>query len=262
MAQDSKNIQSVQRAIDIIDCISNAQSALSLKSISTQLGLNINTTRGLVNTLLRNELLSKNAESNNYSLGYYFLTKSHLVYDSHIRHISEIAHPKMKLISDKLSVACWLQVNFYNTVHTVKTVVPSNSHYFYVPQSDDKLPLHSTASGKLHIAYLSEEERRKTINSLPFECFTKYTITSKEDFTKAVNRVIQLGYATELMETDSSISSIAVPFFNTQNTLAGTISIVATSTIIEGIFDEAIISLKKAGESITDAITRQKRFDK
>ena len=61
-------IQSVQRAIDIINCIENAKRSLSLNEISSQLGLNINTARGLAQTLLANGYLSKDTKQGTYKL--------------------------------------------------------------------------------------------------------------------------------------------------------------------------------------------------
>ena len=62
MNNNPKNIQSVQRAIDIINCVAEAERKISLKEISSKLGLNINTARGLAQTLLANGFLSKDVE--------------------------------------------------------------------------------------------------------------------------------------------------------------------------------------------------------
>lgn len=46
MDGDIKKIQSVQRALDIINCVANSNSRITLKEITELLGLNINTARG------------------------------------------------------------------------------------------------------------------------------------------------------------------------------------------------------------------------
>ena len=81
-----KPIQSVERAIKILDCFSLITPSLSLASISEMTGLNINTTRGLVNTLVENQLLLRDADTGNYKLGFYFVSKALIVildYSSH-----------------------------------------------------------------------------------------------------------------------------------------------------------------------------------
>ena len=49
-----KNIQSVQRAIDILNCFTAANPALSLGEISARLQLNKATVHGILNTLHNN----------------------------------------------------------------------------------------------------------------------------------------------------------------------------------------------------------------
>ncbi|SQC98502.1 IclR helix-turn-helix domain [Fusobacterium necrophorum subsp. necrophorum] len=49
-----KVIQSIQRAINILNCFDQNNLVLSLNEISQKLDLNINTTRGLVNSLVVN----------------------------------------------------------------------------------------------------------------------------------------------------------------------------------------------------------------
>ena len=56
-----KRIQSIQRAINILNCINEEYPSLSLSQISEQLNLHINTVRGIVNTLAVNGLLTHNA---------------------------------------------------------------------------------------------------------------------------------------------------------------------------------------------------------
>ena len=69
-------IQSVQRAIDIINCFDEHELKLTLPQISAKLELNINTVRGLVNTLVANGYLEHVADGNCYMLGLAFLPKA------------------------------------------------------------------------------------------------------------------------------------------------------------------------------------------
>ena len=71
-------IQSVQRAIDIINCFDEHELKLTLPQISAKLELNINTVRGLVNTLVANGYLEHVADGNCYMLGLAFLPKADL----------------------------------------------------------------------------------------------------------------------------------------------------------------------------------------
>ena len=253
--QQVRNIQSVQRAIDIINCVSNSPHELSLKEISQSVGININTARGLVNTLLNNAFLAKNNRTNCYSLGYQFLVKSQHIYQSRIRYIKDIAHPFMKSISKAYRVSCWLQVNFYSDIFTVDVETPESSFYTYTPRSGFRLPLHATASGKLLVAYLPFDDRAKIVESIVFETFTEHTIRNKEAFYKAIDQIRQLGYATEREELDPAVSSVAAPFFSEKDTFAGTVSLTGAAATISSIYKKAAVDLLKITDGITSQLT-------
>lgn len=258
MKEEVKVIQSVQRAIDIINCVGDAGRKISLKEISSRLDLNINTTRGLVQTLLANGFLSRDTQLGTYTLGYEFLTKSKLVYHLQVQRIQEIAHPDMERISSRYGISSWLQISFYRDIYTVKTVEAPGSHYSYAPKSGANLPLHASASGKLRIAYMPEQERQKVLSSIHLEPLTEHTITDREKFADVIERVYSQGYATELDETDVGISSTSVPFFDARGILSGTLSVVAPSVKLNRILSEVIVDLKRTASRITNLISSRR----
>lgn len=256
---DIKTIQSVQRAIDIMKCIERSDQKMTLKQISTQLDLHINTVRGLAQTLLANGFLSKDVEFGTYTLGHEFLTKSKLVTQQLIQRIQEIAYPHMVRISETYGVSSWLQISFYREIYTVEVVEAPGSHYSYAPKSGATLPLHASASGKLRIAFMPEQERNRILDSIPLEPLTEYTITDRKKFADMIERVHAQGYATELEETDVGISCVGVPLFDYRGTLNGTLSAVAPSVRMNKILNEMIVDLKQAGSRISDVISYRRR---
>ena len=74
-----KLIQSVQRAVDILDCFTAVVPGLTINEISDMTELNINTARGLINTLVANKLLLYDEMRNCYRLGNYFIGKADII---------------------------------------------------------------------------------------------------------------------------------------------------------------------------------------
>jgi len=255
MKEGIKTIQSVQRAIDIVNCVGDFGRNITLNEISSRLNLNINTVRGLAQTLLANGFLSRNAELGTYTLGYEFLTKSKLVYQFQVQRIRDAAYPDMERISERFGVSSWLQISFYRDIYTVETVEAPGSYYSYAPKSGANLLLHASASGKLRIAFMPENERKKVIDSLNLERLTEHTITDREVFANTIERVYAQGYATELDEMDIGISSVGAPFFDTSGTLGGTLSVVTSSAKLNLMLSDVIIGLKQACAKITDSIS-------
>ena len=69
--KSGRSIQSVQRAIDIINCFEDNESELTLAQISAALNLNKSTVHGILNTLYQNDFVRQNS-SGRYMLGGYF----------------------------------------------------------------------------------------------------------------------------------------------------------------------------------------------
>ena len=69
--KSGRTIQSVQRAIDIINCFEDNKSELTLGQISAALDLNKSTVHGILNTLYQNDFVRQNS-SGRYMLGGYF----------------------------------------------------------------------------------------------------------------------------------------------------------------------------------------------
>lgn len=254
LEKSTKNIQSVQRAIDIVNCFDKSARELTLNEISEMVKINVNTARGLVNTLLNNGFLSKNITTKRYSLGYEFLLKSQLINQFLVQHIRDIAYPLMEAFANDYRLSCWLQISFYKDVFTVEVVMPKNSYYTYTPRTGTRLPLHSTASGKLLVANLPFDDMVKTVESIVFEKFTKYTISNKDTLYKTIDQVLKAGYATEHEETDLSVSSVSAPFFSAKGVMAGTISFVAPTPTTKSLCDDAIVGILKIADLVTSKI--------
>lgn len=217
-------IQSVQRAINIINCFTEHQYSLTLNEISQKVDLNINTTRGLVQTLVLNDVLSYDKEKKLYSLGYYFNAKSKLV-NNNISFIVNVCSPFLHKISQELKVACGLQIVQGETVRTIYYEEPDDSCYHIIGNEYIPLPLHATASGKLLLAYSLIPVNPDYIHTLSLNKFTGKTIVTPSELLNELNNIKKQGYATENDEFESSIYSVAVPLFNVDGLLFASASI-------------------------------------
>ena len=121
-------IQSVQRAIDIINCFDEHELKLTLPQISAKLELNINTVRGLVNTLVANGYLEHVADGNCYMLGLAFLPKADLAGANDIDRLRSRVRPSLELIADRFQVSARMQIISNDNIFAVEVVNPIDSH--------------------------------------------------------------------------------------------------------------------------------------
>lgn len=243
-----KLIQSIQRAIDIINCFDNNNKILTLNNISDKLGLNINTTRGIINTLVFNNLLDHDLENNTYSLGSFYITKSNLSYSNTVNSIKTIAKPYLRKLAEKYKVSSRLQMVFGSEIMSVKTVNPESSYYILATEDYCPLPLHATSSGKLFLKY---SKNNFAFEDLKFEKFTKFTIPDEKTLLENLKEIDKNGYSSEFGETGLGVSSIAVPILNEDGSLFATISITGLTPLIKEIIKEASEEMIKYREKIT-----------
>ena len=243
------HIQSVQRAVNIINCFSEREYHLTLNEISKKLNLNINTVRGLVQTLLANEILTYDKNKKVYSLGYFFNVKSELI-KNNISFLVDTCSPYLQEITNELKVACGFQIVQGDSIRPVYCREPEDSGYRIVGNKYVALPYHACASGKLILTYTLAPSDPHCLDKLELKKYTAKTIVSKEDLMSEIESIRKLGYAVENDEYESSIYSVAVPLFTSSGALFGTISISGITSELQSREQTLVEKLQSAKNKI------------
>ena len=246
-------IQSIQRAINLINCFDETKSELSINEISEQLSLHINTTRGIINTLVYNGFLSHDLEKNKYSLGLVFIPKADLVNVRSAERIKEIVRPHLKIIANNHQVSSRFQMVSNYSIFTIETINPENARYILLTRLNTPFPLNATSSGKLYLYCLEDKLKEKYLDEINPLKFTDKTIINRNDLEAELEFIDKNGYSTEYEEIAIGISSIAVPLIN-KNNLFGTLSITASSSIIDTVLEDAVSDMKKSIEDIKEEL--------
>ena len=85
-------------------------------------------------------------------------------------------------------------------------------------------PAHATSTGKVLLAYLTEEERKETLHS-PLPRLTPKTITSLTALRAELTRVREQGYAVAMDELEAGFVAVGAPVSNHQGLVVAAISI-------------------------------------
>lgn len=240
MKKEVRVIQSIQRAVNILKCFSREKFELTLHQISEEVELNINTTRGLVNSLVANDMLFHNTKNNTYSIGDFFVLKSSLVMQNKLQQAKELAEPLLIDLAEQFKASSHLQIILENNIISLHNAAPKNSYYFLDSTKNDDFPLHATASGKILLKY-----RKKNLEDIRLKRFTEETITDIRVLQEELNFIEENGYSKEIDEIGLGISSLAVPIFNQHNEIFGTFSLTALTPIIQKKEKEIIEELNR-----------------
>lgn len=233
MSNDSlgKNrvIQSVQRALDIIDCFNSQMVELSLNELSLMLNLNKSTVHGLINTLVVNNYISQNNQNGKYFLGRKLILKGILASNALQYDLKEIGSKFLRILSEKYKVTSHLFVCRSGNLTFIDMAVPTSAYYVVSSVIGRNMPLNATASGKIMLAYMDPLELEFWIKNNELISFTEYTITEESTLLDQVSKIHENGYSIEDEEVELGLFSIAYPIRKPDGHLFGTISITGSA---------------------------------
>lgn len=199
-------IQSVDRAIDVLEALARQETECTLNEIGAQAGINLSTCHHVLNTLMRRGYVGQNRRTKMYYLG----NKALELAQARSRQIDlvRIATPVMRRLRQDTGESVHLA---RMQGHDLTILVALDS-----PQPvrvDGSLPglssaAHATAHGKAILAWLPETEIAAIFADKGMFAFTDNTLTSLGELLQELALVRRHGYATDMEEFQSGVVSV------------------------------------------------------
>ncbi len=247
-----KNIQSVQRAIDILNCFNENTTQLTLSDISEALDLNKSTVHGILSTLKNNGYLWQ-SRSGKYLLGPSLLSKYIFADDSRKALIVHNAKSHMEFLVKKYKYSVKLYYLNEGTPNYIYHISSVNSTYTFDSDFGNH-PLYCSATGKLALSTMSEEQVMAYLKINPLKEISSYTITDKDALLAELKNIRKNTFSKEAQELLEGISAVSVPIIINQTCIAA-ISITGTSFHIDKDTDNIIKDLQEQTQIISDRMT-------
>lgn len=207
MESDSK-IQSVARALFILETLAEVSGELALNEISTRLGLPKSTVHGLISTLRDFGYIEQSTFNGKYKLGIRLFEVGQIVAQGW--EVRTVAAPYIsKLLEDLCETVHLVVLDKLEVLYIDKR--ESWQSLRIVSQVGMRLPAHCTGVGKLLLAYLPPEERAEIIDAKGLPRFTKNTLTTVEALDEELARIKAQGYAIDNEEIMDSLRCVAAP---------------------------------------------------
>jgi DNA-binding IclR family transcriptional regulator len=93
------------------------------------------------------------------------------------------------------------------------------------PKVGSWLPAHSSAAGKVQLAYLPESSWAQVLSGEALQRFTTNTITDQVQFIRHLKEIAQRGYALDQEEMDAEVRCVAAPVRDHDGRITGAVSI-------------------------------------
>ena len=242
------NIQSIERAIAILNTFSEQDPELGITEISKRLKLHKSTVSRIISTLQNKGLVNQNQTTKKYRLGVGLISLAGVALGRlDVRGIAQLYMDDLVVLSQETVNLTILDGNECVSIARVGSPKPLR----YVGWIGRRTPLHCTASGKIMLAFMPEQDRDNRI-SKPLKTYTNSTLTDRDIILEELLRVKSQYYAIVHEEFEEGFSSIAAPVFNHNAELAGALAILGpTFRIGPGIIENFIEPLEMISRKIS-----------
>ena len=230
MSEDLNNsnlVQSVERALDILDCLAKYPKGCGIGELSKILGLSKSTIHRIITTLKYKEYVIQNKENDKYQLGIKILSLSSSITNS--MDLINVARPHIYDFANKVDEVIHLCIpdeSFSNIIYVDKVSSENTSRNVIMSSSiGKKAPIYCTASGKLLLSQFSDDKIRELLEDTKFIKYAENTITDVNILLEEIHDIRKKLYALDNIEYDTGVICIAVPIFDRTNKIIASISL-------------------------------------
>ena len=229
LSEGTRHIQSVVRALDILEVLAGERDGLVLSELSGRVGLNSSTCHHLISTLVARGYVLHLGRSRGYALG----AKVHELVDLAAGESdpSELLKDDLRLLGSQIGHGVQLAVLAETSLLTkLRFPAPDQDAAAMEPDELTKMhALHATATGKAILAWLPEIELVRVISANGLTQYTGKTLTTLSGLIEELRLVRRRGYSIDDEELKDGVVCVGAALRDSGGAIVGSISMTASS---------------------------------
>ncbi|MDT8894293.1 IclR family transcriptional regulator [Halomonas sp. I1] len=196
-----------QRLLALLEVIAGKDQLFTLQGMVDETGLPKPTLHRMLQQLESSGMLQRESDGRHYSKGNRLrrLAETLLLNDT----IQGARHAILAKLVEEVGESCNITALSGGEVLYLDRVETSAPLRFYL-HPGSRVPVHCSASGKLFLAQMAPAQRRRLLNQMPLNAFTRNTLTDPEALEAEIETVRRQGYAFDDEEFLSGLLCIAV----------------------------------------------------
>jgi len=215
-------VKSVDRALNILEVVSQSKEPLGVTELSNKMDLNKSTVYRMLNTLQYRGYIAQDNENDKYTTGLKLFELGSLVINELDLRKTSISYLEdlMKLTGETvhLGILDDGEVIYIEKVESSETIRMHS-------KIGKRVYAHNTSLGKILLAYSDEEVMENILNNKGLPKTTENTIIKQNKFKKHLQQVKEQGYAVDNEESEKGINCIAGPIFDHKGEITAAFSI-------------------------------------
>jgi IclR family acetate operon transcriptional repressor len=213
-------VQSLDRALEILKLL-GSEPEMRVTDLARRLEVHKSTVFRLLATLQEHGLVEQNPSTERYRLGYGLVRLAGSVVAE--LDLARTARGVLEQLALRTGETVNLAILQGDQVVNIDQIAAPNL-VVNVNWVGKQTPLHATSNGKVLLARLPEDERRRLLSrALPR--LTPRTITDPRILEKQLRRVVEEGYAFTLEELEVGLNAVAAPVFAADGRVLAAVSV-------------------------------------
>jgi DNA-binding IclR family transcriptional regulator len=214
-------LQALDRAVAILDLLSDSPSSMGLGDVADSLGLHKSTAHRFLMVLEHHGMVGRTL-AGKFRLGMRLFDYGNRAVEQY--DLRECARPFLKKLVEEVE-------------ETAHLCVLENMHMVYIDKLEPERtirmisrigsssPIHCTAVGKAILAEMSVEDAKEIVRRLRFGSFTKKTLTTRAALMEEIVRTKRRGYAMDNEEREEGVRCVAVAILDAASKPVAAVSI-------------------------------------
>jgi IclR family acetate operon transcriptional repressor len=204
-SDSAAQVQSVDRAISVLELL--AQGEAGITEIAGELGVHKSTVSRLVSVLESRGLVEQLGERGKYAIGFGVVRLAGAATGR--MDLTKLGQPVCQALADAFGETVNIAVHDAGVAINI-TQARGSAAVSAVNWIGQRTPLHATSSGKVLLAFLDLDERKRLV-SLPLDSYTENTVVDPSQLLSELEEVATQGFAACFEELELGLHAIAVP---------------------------------------------------
>ena len=217
-------IKVLDKSLSVLEILLKKGSAMNMTEISEKLGFYPSTIHRILDTLKHWGYVEKDSHTKKYQLGLKALELG--MAKLHQMDLVREATPYLKELVNQCNETVHLGVLEDEDGEVLYLAKEESSQTIrMISYVGKRASLYCTALGKILLAYMSKEERKKILGEKELPRLTENTITDKRELEKELDKVRKQEFALDREENEKGVCCVAAPIRNYQGEVIAAISI-------------------------------------
>jgi DNA-binding IclR family transcriptional regulator len=212
-------VQSVDRAVTVLELVAKHGEA-GITEIAAELGVHKSTVSRLLSVLESRGMVEQLGDRGKYVIGFGIVRLAGAATGR--IDLARLGHSSCQELADRLGETVNIAILDEDSAINI-TQAHGSAAVTAQNWTGQRTPLHATSSGKILLAHLAPDRRRKLLRRR-LEEFTPRTITDADQLKVELEQVISDGYATCFEEFELGMHAVAAPVLNQSGDIIGAIS--------------------------------------